>query len=196
MGGAMTPERQDQAAYLLARRRGVDLNTAPFTRENVALLAPEWASLPTMQGVSYYGQPVKSFESLTNFSNMTPPQGQYNAEEPTPRRSQNRDLTAAEMLLLNEQLQRSAERQRQIEERLKGLNRSRIKSGLVNNPGEEDSSEQIAVIEQPVESRESMQGRLLADVLKSATESGDTSEGIRRALLSAQGAFRGGKSVI
>ena len=63
-GGAMTPIRQDRAAMALALRRGVDLSTAPFTPANVAKLAPEWASLPTLAGGSYYGQPFRSFRSL------------------------------------------------------------------------------------------------------------------------------------
>lgn len=64
-GGAMTPIRQDRAAMALAMRRGVDLSTAPFTPQNVARLAPEWASLPTLGGNSYYGQPNKSFPFLS-----------------------------------------------------------------------------------------------------------------------------------
>jgi tape measure domain-containing protein len=63
-GGAMTPVRQDRAAMALALNRGVDLSTAAFTPQNVARLAPEWASLPTLAGKSYYGQPNRSFQSL------------------------------------------------------------------------------------------------------------------------------------
>lgn len=75
-GGAMTPERQDRGAMALAQRRGVNLSTAPFTRQNVAMLAPEWASLPTMAGNSYYGQPVKQFGNLANvFRQAGGPQG-------------------------------------------------------------------------------------------------------------------------
>lgn len=61
---AMTPENQDRAAMRLARAKGVDLETAPFTPENVARLAPTWASLPNGAGFSHYNQPVKSFEEL------------------------------------------------------------------------------------------------------------------------------------
>ena len=68
-GGAMTPQRQDQYAYQLGLGRGVDFDTAPINAENVALLAPEWASLPTLEGKSYYGQPVKSLEELSQFAN-------------------------------------------------------------------------------------------------------------------------------
>lgn len=68
-GGAMTPIRQDKAAVALARRRGVDISSAPFTRENVAKLAPEWASLPNMAGNSAYDQPVKRFNDLQSVFN-------------------------------------------------------------------------------------------------------------------------------
>ena len=63
LDGRMTPENQDQAALHLIRQRGVD-PTQPISRESVAKLAPEWASLPTIKGNSYYGQPVKSYDSL------------------------------------------------------------------------------------------------------------------------------------
>ena len=58
------PYSQDQAALYLMRRRGVDPDTAPINAESVALLSPEWASLPTLNGNSYYGQPVKSLEFI------------------------------------------------------------------------------------------------------------------------------------
>jgi muramidase (phage lysozyme) len=58
-----SPANQDLAALQLIRRRGVDPDK-PLTRETLAKLAPEWASLPTMQGASYYGQPVKAADKL------------------------------------------------------------------------------------------------------------------------------------
>jgi muramidase (phage lysozyme) len=61
------PQAQDLAAIQLMRSRGVDPATAPITPANVAKLAPEWASLPTLRGGSYYGQPSKSFSTLANF---------------------------------------------------------------------------------------------------------------------------------
>jgi len=58
------PNSQDQAALYLMRRRGVDPDTAPINARNVAILAPEWASLPTLEGKSYYGQPVVSLSEV------------------------------------------------------------------------------------------------------------------------------------
>jgi len=62
------PESQDLAALELIKRRGVDPDKDPINPETVALLSPEWASLPTLKGESYYGQPVKSFKTLSDFS--------------------------------------------------------------------------------------------------------------------------------
>jgi hypothetical protein len=61
------PQSQDLGALQLIRQRGVDPARDPISPQTVAKLAPEWASLPTMQGRSYYGQPVKKFETLVNF---------------------------------------------------------------------------------------------------------------------------------
>lgn len=38
-----------------------------LTAEVLARLAPEWASLPTLEGVSHYGQPVKDRSELQRF---------------------------------------------------------------------------------------------------------------------------------
>ena len=61
-------ESQEKAARFLTKRRGVDPD-AVITNEQdfykaLNTLSPEWASLPTMQGVSYHGQPVKSQQEL------------------------------------------------------------------------------------------------------------------------------------
>jgi len=40
------------------------LKTEGFSPQISAALAPEWASLPTLSGASYYGQPVKSLSDL------------------------------------------------------------------------------------------------------------------------------------
>lgn len=61
------PLSQDLAALHLMRRRGVNPAKDPITPQTVAKLAPEWASLPTLKGGSYYGQPSKSFQKLADF---------------------------------------------------------------------------------------------------------------------------------
>ena len=63
------PASQDQAALYLMEKRGA---LARFDRQGlshdvVALLAQEWASLPTLHGGSYYGQPVKGVDELRRF---------------------------------------------------------------------------------------------------------------------------------
>lgn len=83
MGGnlPMTRENQEIAAIRLMRRRGVD-PTKPLSRELVHKLAPEWASLPTMQGKSYYGQPVKPFEEVQKVWAQQPQQPQQQQQQP------------------------------------------------------------------------------------------------------------------
>lgn len=68
--GSFGPVEQDIAALDLARQRTLSLGGLSYlqkqglTPEFVAALAPEWASLPTKEGRSYYGQPVKSYSEL------------------------------------------------------------------------------------------------------------------------------------
>lgn len=62
----MTPENQEAAALALVYRRGVDPD-APLTADVLNRLAPEWASLPTHSGRSYYGQPVRGRDELLKF---------------------------------------------------------------------------------------------------------------------------------
>ena len=63
------PDSQDQAAlYLIERRKALGLaDRGVFTRELAHRLAPEWASFPTREKRSYYGQPVQRFSSLQRF---------------------------------------------------------------------------------------------------------------------------------
>jgi len=63
------PASQDQAALYLIDRRGVldTIDNSGLTPESMATLAKEWASFPTLAGVSAYGQPVKRVEDLTRF---------------------------------------------------------------------------------------------------------------------------------
>jgi len=58
-----SPAAQDRAALQLIRNRGVD-PTQAISREGVAKLAPEWASLPNLAGKSHYGQPVKGYDTV------------------------------------------------------------------------------------------------------------------------------------
>lgn len=62
-----SPANQDIAALRLIERRGVDLNEVAAGKVDagtLAKLAPEWASLPTLQGKSAHGQPVKKAADL------------------------------------------------------------------------------------------------------------------------------------
>lgn len=71
-GGAnpvMSPENQDKAALELVRRRGVDPDK-DLDRNALNRLAPEWASLPKLDGNSYYGQPVRRADDLLSFYNQ------------------------------------------------------------------------------------------------------------------------------
>lgn len=64
------PKSQDLAALLLADRRlgglgGLEvLKKEGLSNRVLNALAPEWASLPTLSGASYHGQPVKKAENL------------------------------------------------------------------------------------------------------------------------------------
>jgi muramidase (phage lysozyme) len=61
------PQEQDLAAIYLMKKRGVDPTKDPITAQTIAKLAPEWASLPTLEGKSFYNQPVKSLSELQGF---------------------------------------------------------------------------------------------------------------------------------
>ena len=63
------PRNQDQAALYLMQKRGAlaTFDARGLTHEVLARLAPEWASLPTIHGGSYYGQPVKTVAELQRF---------------------------------------------------------------------------------------------------------------------------------
>ena len=63
------PAAQDQGAlFLVQRRKALGLTDAgSLTPVLTAMLAPEWASFPTLAGRSYYGQPVKKYARLRSF---------------------------------------------------------------------------------------------------------------------------------
>ncbi len=60
------PRNQDIAAsYLIDRRYPISkIMEGASLQDVLPALAPEWASLPTREGKSFYDQPVKSFEEL------------------------------------------------------------------------------------------------------------------------------------
>ena len=69
-----SPTGQDQVArwlirYRLSNAEEANINKGILTREALHQLAPEWASLPTHSGRSYYGygQTVKSWSQLKAF---------------------------------------------------------------------------------------------------------------------------------
>ena len=70
----MTPENQDRAAWALAKRRGISLpqlKSQGLSRGILNTVAGEWASLPNLEGKSYYNQPVKAPELLQKTYNET-----------------------------------------------------------------------------------------------------------------------------
>jgi muramidase (phage lysozyme) len=74
-----TPEVQDRmaiAGYMKGQARMSQSQIdAPISREQIAQIAPVWASLPMMNGQSRYNQPVKSFETLQAVYNKSLGQG-------------------------------------------------------------------------------------------------------------------------
>ena len=66
------PAAQDQGAlFLIERRKALPLTDAgSLTPVLTAMLAPEWASFPTLAGRSFYGQPVKKYTRLKSFYNV------------------------------------------------------------------------------------------------------------------------------
>lgn len=72
------PRSQDLAATRLMRNRLMSigglstLEKEGFSPRVSAALAPEWASLPTLEGKSYYGQPVKKLSDLQKVYGQTP----------------------------------------------------------------------------------------------------------------------------
>ncbi len=74
-----TPKVQDRmaiAGYMKGQARMSQSQIdAPISREQIAQIAPVWASLPMMNGQSRYNQPVKSFETLQAVYNKSLGQG-------------------------------------------------------------------------------------------------------------------------
>ena len=74
-----TPEVQDRmaiAGYMKGQAGMTQAQIdAPISREQIAQIAPVWASLPMMNGRSRYDQPVKSFDTLQAVYNKSLGQG-------------------------------------------------------------------------------------------------------------------------
>ena len=88
MDDKFTPQMQDKASIALARRRKVTselLKKEGLSAKVSNMLAPEWASLPTYSGASYYGQPVKSLSSIQSAykNSLGSPQTQTQAQAQT-----------------------------------------------------------------------------------------------------------------
>lgn len=88
------PKSQDLAALHLIERRGA---LEPFLKGEkfgtvINKLAPEWASLPTSGGGSYYGQPSKSLGDLYKYYEQQKQQGAGQLpspqQQPSPQPSQ------------------------------------------------------------------------------------------------------------
>lgn len=64
-----SPSSQDIGALFLIDKYGVleDIQNCKFNRSIIDSLSPEWASLPMINGRSYYGQYAKSYKSLYSF---------------------------------------------------------------------------------------------------------------------------------
>lgn len=81
-------QEQDLGALKLARDRLLPIGgLATLQKEGLSprvvnALAPEWASLPTLEGKSYYGQPVKTYSELNKFYQNVKPAG---ASAPKPK---------------------------------------------------------------------------------------------------------------
>lgn len=117
------PVEQDIAALDLARQRALraglgglsELQTKGFTPQFAAALAPEWASFPTMEGRSYYGQPVKGFDKLnqTYQATLKKPGASSTASDvaaattsqTNPRTSKSEDSALFQKLLMGQLLQ-------------------------------------------------------------------------------------------
>ena len=85
-----TPEVQDRMAIAgyMKGQAGMSQSQidAPINREQIAQIAPVWASLPMMNGKSRYNQPVKSFDTLQAVYNKSLGQGDGYGMQ-TPRKS-------------------------------------------------------------------------------------------------------------
>lgn len=97
------PEEQDIAALGLIERRGAlqpFLSGAKFGTV-MDKLAPEWASLPTAEGQSYYGQPVKQLGDLYKYyEEQKKVPGVAVAQQPVEQKTKPENLAGQNPLLM------------------------------------------------------------------------------------------------
>ena len=87
-----TPENQDLmaiAGYMKGQAGMTQAEIdAPISREQIAKMAPVWASLPNLEGKSEHNQPVKSFETLQKVYNKSLAGGQGGGPTSIPMQKQ------------------------------------------------------------------------------------------------------------
>jgi murein DD-endopeptidase MepM/ murein hydrolase activator NlpD/muramidase (phage lysozyme) len=103
MDDKFTSQMQDKAALALARRRKVTselLKKEGLSAKVSNMLSPEWASLPTYSGASYYGQPVKSLSSIQSVYKKSlgaPQQAQVASQSSSPAPAQTSSPSPAQI---------------------------------------------------------------------------------------------------
>ncbi len=163
-----SPRSQDLAAVQLMRWRGIDPTKDPITKENIAKLANEWASLPNLQGRSAYGQPVKSVDTLLGAVNSYRPSPSVAASAPKPTTASGTPQVGSVGQKKSKGAGPKASPRNFLQETMKNLPSM---FGLINSaPVPEDAAEDIDIA-----MALDAQGSPLADVIYDrALNSGDT----------------------
>jgi len=201
------PAAQDAAAVRLMLERGVNPDVDPITRENVAKLAPVWAALPTMQNVSYHGQPVVPFEDLKGFgagngvlyaSNNQGAQNQPSASRAQAGLTEEQQILALQ--LLNQALGSFSDSS-DMDKRLANLVTSRNKTNLTIPQVEDEADPEIVYRDSPELLEKNKQlvnyARRLEDKYKELkSEKDKTKAKIPDLMKTAWAAFAPGKAVI
>jgi muramidase (phage lysozyme) len=160
------PAAQDLAAVELMRQRGVDPYKDPVTPQTVAKLAPEWASLPTLAGKSYYGQPVKSFADLQKYAKQSIPNFPRQSEVSVDKASPNGAIPAPIAAALDV-------KPFDFNTKLEGVLLSKLVQG-VSDPSEMESLSKYSNLMAQADELElegGDQGSQLADILRSQASS-------------------------
>jgi muramidase (phage lysozyme) len=160
------PAAQDLAAVELMRQRGVDPYKDPVTPQTVAKLAPEWASLPTLAGKSYYNQPVKSFAELQQYAKQSIPNFPRQSEVSVDKASPNGAIPAPIAAALDV-------KPFDFNTKLEGVLLSKLVQG-VSDPSEMESLSKYSNLMAQADELElegGDQGSQLADILRSQASS-------------------------